>query len=204
MCMSDHKINLGFTEEVFPAGTHMCLIYTSEEERNHVISKFIDSGLKSGEKVAYFCDETTTENSKKWLSEKGVDFSAVKKAGQFTVAKTSDVYYPTGKFVPELMLDNLSAFHNSACEQNFPASRITGEMCWATRGVPGSERLMEYESQGKVFLAKYPVTVVCQYDATRFDGATLLECLKVHPYMIVYGQIVSNPYYSSEYVPRKA
>jgi hypothetical protein len=61
---------------------------------------------------------------------------------------------------------------------------------------------MEYEANGKVFLNKYPVTVVCQYHADKFDGATLLECLKVHPFMIVYGQIVRNPYYSSEYIPR--
>jgi hypothetical protein len=36
---------------------------------------------------------------------------------------------------------------------------------------------------------------VCQYDANRFDGATILKCLEVHPYMIVHGQVVHNPYY---------
>jgi hypothetical protein len=193
---------MGFTEELFPAGTHMCLIYNSDEERNEVISKFIDAGLKTGEKVAYFCDHKNTKEVESWLNEKGVDLSLANKTNQFTLATTQSVYYPSGKFNPEEMLDNLIAFHDSACADNYPASRVTGEMCWATRGIPGSERLIEYESYGRTFLEKYPVTVVCQYHANKFDGATLLECLKVHPFMIVNGQIVRNPYYSSNYNAR--
>ena len=135
------------------------------------------------------------------MINKGVDIKSAEKSQQLMLATAGNVYYPTGEFKPQDMLQTLAAFYNDACEKNYQASRITGEMCWATRGVPGSERLIEYESQGKTFLATYPVTVVCQYDANKFDGATLLECLKVHPYMIVYGQIVRNPYYSSEYIP---
>lgn len=202
MCTNHVNVDLGFTKELFPAGTHMCLIYDSDEERLDVISKFMSKGIESGEKVGYFCDSETTEGVKNWLTEKGIDVEEAEKRNQFIIATAENVYYPNGEFIPEQMLDNLSAFHNSAVENNFPASRVTGEMCWATRGVKGSNRLIEYESQGKVFLNRYPVTVICQYDAKKFDGVTLLECLKVHPYMIVYGQIVRNPYYSSEYKPR--
>ncbi len=37
----------------------------------------------------------------------------------------------------------------------------------------------------------------CQYDARRFDGATLFDVLKVHPMMIIRGQVVRNPFTSS-------
>jgi hypothetical protein len=36
---------------------------------------------------------------------------------------------------------------------------------------------------------------MCQYDARRFDGATLFKVLQVHPYMVAQGQIVRNPFY---------
>jgi hypothetical protein len=36
---------------------------------------------------------------------------------------------------------------------------------------------------------------MCQYDARRFDGATLYKVLQVHPYMVAQGQLVQNPYY---------
>ena len=41
-------------------------------------------------------------------------------------------------------------------------------------------------------------------DARRFDGATILDVLRVHPMMIVHGQIVRNPYYTrpSEFLAR--
>lgn len=68
-------------------------------------------------------------------------------------------------------------------------------MSWALKGVPGSDRLMEYEARVNDLLVKYPVTAICQYDARKFDGATILQCLKVHPHMIVHGQIIRNPYY---------
>ena len=50
MCTNHVNVNLGFSEELFPAGPHVCLIYNSEEERNDVISKFIEAGLKNNEK----------------------------------------------------------------------------------------------------------------------------------------------------------
>lgn len=39
------------------------------------------------------------------------------------------------------------------------------------------------------------MVIICQYDANRFDGVTLMEVLRVHPFMIARGRIVSNPYY---------
>ena len=68
-------------------------------------------------------------------------------------------------------------------------------MSWALRGIPGSEGLIEYEALINTISQTQPVTPICQYDARRFDGATLLNVLRVHPLMIVQGRIVHNPYY---------
>ncbi|MFO7912765.1 MAG: hypothetical protein R6V15_11440, partial [Desulfotignum sp.] len=54
---NDGTISLGFDNKAYPAGTHMCLIYNDETERRKIISKFLEGGLKTGEKVAYFVDE---------------------------------------------------------------------------------------------------------------------------------------------------
>ena len=68
-------------------------------------------------------------------------------------------------------------------------------MTWALKGVPGSDKLIEYESGINNLIESHPMTVICQYDANQFDGATLMDVLRVHPYMIAQGRIVSNPYY---------
>jgi hypothetical protein len=77
----------------------------------------------------------------------------------------------------------------------FSGIRSCGEMSWALKNIPGSDRLMEYETLLNTVGGEFPHSGMCQYDARLFDGATLLNILKVHPYMIAQGQIVKNPFY---------
>ncbi len=188
-------VGMGFTCGSFPEGTHMCLIYDDEEQRLNIISKFIESGLVSRERVGYFADETEPERVYEWLEESGVDTSEPRQDGRFQVLAAEDVYCPDGEFVPEKMLGRLRAGYDDAIGCGCPGIRVSGEMSWALRGLPGCDRLMEYEALVNDVVSEYPVTAVCQYDARRFDGATILNVHRVHPMMIVGGQIVRNPYY---------
>lgn len=194
MCASKAHVAMGFTKESFPAGTHICLIYDREDERRKIIGKFLESGLTSGEKVEYFADMMTSEDVRDWLSGMGV---ALTENAGFEVRVAESVYSPQGQFVPEAMLGTLRAYYDRAMAEGYPAARVSGEMTWALKGIPGSDRLMEYEALVNGVLKTHPVTAICQYDAGRFDGATILDVLRVHPMMIVHGQIVQNPYYMS-------
>ena len=68
-------------------------------------------------------------------------------------------------------------------------------MGWALRDVPGSEHLVEYESEINSLVRRTPITVLCQYDTEMFDGETLFRVLSVHEFMIIRGQIMHNPCY---------
>lgn len=205
MCARNELVDLGFTSENFPPGTHMCLIFNGEDERKKVIGDFLKIGLKQGERVAYFADVMTTDEVKEWLSQKGVSVSANVEGGQLEITNATNTYCPGGEFVPDVMLDNLKNFYIKAEKDDYPKSRLSGEMSWALKNIPGSNRLMEYESRVNEVILDYPLTAICQYDADKFDGATIFECLKVHPYMIVRGQVVRNPYYlkPEEYLKTK-
>jgi len=74
-------------------------------------------------------------------------------------------------------------------------ARVTGEMSWALRGYPGSERLMEYEARINKVVQTHPITAMCQYDANKFDGDLIFKALQGHPYMVMNAQLVKNPYY---------
>ena len=93
------------------------------------------------------------------------------------------------------MLETLRNYYSSCIEDGIIGARVSGEMTWALKGLPGSEKLMEYEAQVNNVLVTHPVTAICQYDANQFDGGTIIDVLNVHPMMIVRGQIVRNPYY---------
>jgi len=183
---------MGFTDETFPAGTHMCLIYSHENARRKVIGKFLESGIISKEKVSYFADIMTPEEVREWLLDMEIELPD---DARFSVLVAENTYCPDGVFVPENMLNTLRRYYDQAKKEKYSNARVSGEMSWALRGVPGSERLMEYEALVNDVLVTHPVTAVCQYDANKFSGATILDVLKVHPMMIVHGQIVRNPYY---------
>jgi hypothetical protein len=93
------------------------------------------------------------------------------------------------------MLNTLRAYYKATMDEGYPGSRVSGEMSWALRGIPGSDRLMEYEALVNDVLVTHPITAICQYDTRRFSGAVVFDVLKVHPMMVVHGHIVKNPYY---------
>jgi hypothetical protein len=197
MCINHSEVKMGFTEIKHPAGTHMCLIFQDETERRKIIGKFIYSGLKDGEKVAYFADIMTKNEVIDWLKEIDIDINKEIADNNLIVQDTITAYCPNGRFVPEEMLDRLRNLYTESINKGYSKVRASGEMSWALKGIYGSERLMEYESWLNVIFQTHPVTAICQYDANKFSGAMLMDALQVHPMMIVRGQVVHNPYYLS-------
>ncbi len=71
MDQAQRQAAMGFSDERFPRGTHMCLIFDDENERRKLIGKFLQAGLGEGEKVAYFADTMTPAEVTTWLREMG-------------------------------------------------------------------------------------------------------------------------------------
>ena len=192
MQQTQRQAAMGFSDERFPVGTHMCLIYDDDNERRKLIAKYLDAGLREGEKLSYFADTMPAAEVRDWLAEMGVE---IPQGCQLTVASAEKTYCPNGEFVPDEMMDGLRALYQGSLDEGFAGARVSGEMSWALRGIPGSERLIEYENLLNVVFETHPIIGLCQYDARRFNGATIFDVLKVHPMMIVHGQVVKNPYY---------
>ncbi|MBL7481039.1 MEDS domain-containing protein [Legionella bononiensis] len=192
MSGTHQDISLGFSHRRFAGGAHMCMLYRDETERRGVISKYIESGLLNDEKIGYFVDTMKPEEVKSWLAELGVE---VPEGKQITISPASSTYCPHNIFVPEVMLENLRRYHEQSIAEGFSGARLSGEMTWSLRNIPGSERLIEYEALINTILKTHPIAALCQYDATKFDGGLLFDILQVHPLMVVHGQIVENPAY---------
>ena len=192
---SHREVSLGFTTEKVPVGTHLCLVFTSEEERVDSLLKFLLSGLQAGERTACFSGRLTEEEIRAYLRTNNISYDDRKAQNAIISGGTREVYFKDGVFDPDRMLEILTTYYNDTQTMGFPAARVIGEMTPEVQQVPGGERLLEYESRVTMLLRDHPVTAVCQYDANLFDGATILEVLKVHPQMIVNGSVINNPFY---------
>jgi hypothetical protein len=198
MMDQQQEFDMGFTHEHFLGGVHICLIFDRDEERQKIVSEYMAAGLRQGEQVRYLTDTTPPETVHSWLLETGVELPGAIEGtpGPFSVASVATAYYPSGCFNPPEYIGAMPARFKRSKEAGYQGMRSCGEMTWTQKGVPGADRLMEYEVLlNTVQSIDYPFSGMCQYDARLFDGATLFNVLRVHPWMVVRGKIVQNPYY---------
>ena len=191
----ERGMDLGFTTEIIPECHHLCLIYDNEEQRRKIVSEYLAAGVRQGDLVRYFADTTSSAEIRAWLSEIGIELQKVEEAGHFGIVKAENAYCPSGQFVPREVVENAVSRYAAARKSGYHGSRVCGEMTWTLRGIAGSERLLEYETRLNMITETFPHIGMCQYDARRFDGATLFKILQVHPFMVAQGQIVRNPFY---------
>lgn len=196
--------DLGFAKNRVPIGTHLCIIFSSEEERTESLLKYLLSGLRQNEKCACFSEKITEDTIRTYCAEHDISYDERKESGAISLNGTSEVYFQDNRFDPDRMLKTLTAFYESAKDENYPAARVIGEMLPEVSTYPGGDRLMEYESRVSLLVKTHPVTSVCQYDANLFDGKTIMDVLQVHPKMIVNGAVVNNPFFiePEEYLKR--
>jgi PAS domain S-box-containing protein len=151
--------------------------------------------LELGEKVLYIVDAHTAETVLKYLRDDGVEVEPYLANGQLSILTPSDAYMQNGIFDPDRMINLLRSETERALAEGHSALRVTGEMTWALRGLPGSERLIEYEAKLNRFFPGSKCLALCQYDRQRFQPDVLLDVLTTHPIAVVGTEIHDNPYY---------
>jgi hypothetical protein len=186
---------LGFAAGRVPVGSHICQIYSDEEERDTALLNFVCTGLKLREKTACLSEKLNAERLSDAASGHALDLAGLKSTGILQLGKAKENYFQGGCFQPERVLGWLAAFHDGARQEGFAAARVIGEMEPEVMSVPGGERLLEYEARVSLLLRERPVTTMCQYDARAFNGATIMDVLRLHRLMIVRDMVVSNPFF---------
>jgi len=197
MAQATRNVSLGLGDGRFPEGLHLCHIFNDDDERAKTLARFIERGLREGERALCLVDAMTADEVHRHLGEAGVDVAAV--GARFAVACAEPTYCLGGSFVPDVCLAAFGQFVEQSKAEGCTGARIMGDMSWAVRRGTTTEALLEYEAKVKEYVERFPVTAVCEYDARMFDGATVLDILAMHPAMIVRGQVVINPYFEEPY-----
>ncbi len=178
-------------------GSHACIIFSDERERRTSIKHFIKNSLAQNDMFLYVAD-THVSSALEWLPFRPANCSE-ESYGQFNILNSKQVYSPFGNFAPEDMVTHILDLQRISVEKGYRSFAGTGEMSWVNRGWPGSERLIEYELLLNEWVKDYPSTILCQYDLNLFDGETILDILRIHPMLLVNGQILNNPFFKSPF-----
>jgi PAS domain S-box-containing protein len=184
-----------FEIEKLRPGDHLCCLYRTDQEHRELLTRFLRIGLERNEKVFYIVDARTAETVIGYLEDDGVDVAQYLERGQFVILSVGESYMSGGVFDPDAMINLLKSETEKALNEGYAALRVTGEMTWALRGLPGSERLIEYESKLNEFFPGSKALAICQYDCRRFAPAILLDVLTTHPLAVVGSEVYDNFYY---------
>jgi hypothetical protein len=169
---------------------HMCFLYGNEEERLRVLARFYEAGRLAGERLTYAYEGDSDAEVRRGLRQYGLTDDAT-----LRTRRSEDLYFLDGELLPDRMLEITKQIYENAIAEGFTGARSSGELAWGNRGTITSRQALEYEARLTDVLLESPATVVCQYDVRRFDGGLLMDILSVHPYTVVRGQVVMNPYF---------
>ncbi|MCG6551214.1 MAG: MEDS domain-containing protein [Candidatus Magnetominusculus sp. LBB02] len=191
-----HEIDFGFTKEIFHTGIHMCHVYNDDSERDMVLQMYVKSGLSANEKVIVLADVDTPEEMDGYLRSLGLTVEKEMSTGQFVIDYFVDVYCRDGRFDVTGMIEKWKEFCVEAEGAGATAVRAAGEALCRQMQIPGTEQWNDYETKLDGLVANYPMSgILCQYDAAMYCGKTIMDIISYHPFMVVRGQIVKNPYY---------
>jgi hypothetical protein len=180
---------------------HICHLFAGAAERLRIGVAFAKGGLEDGERVEYFADTGPGEPLKAVFLQMGLDVDAWRPPATLMTHCAMDVYCPGGGFRAEAMLARLGEIEAAARASNAAGARVIGEMTWALRGASGCDQLMTYEAGINTLVQTRPLTVLCQYDLSRFDGGTIFEAIRVHPMLVIRDRIMPNPFYDPALAP---
>jgi hypothetical protein len=186
-------MDLGISSRELPGGLHVCYLFGDDDERFQLIARFFEAGRKAGDKLFYVVDSMAPDQVRQRLSD---HYAPLTSPDACTVLRTSEGFYPEGTFSSDDMLGRMRGLLRQSVEEGYRGSRVVGEMSWILRDVEGADRAMEFEARVTSVLKQHPHSAgICQYDLHLFSGETLMDVLTVHPYTIVRGQFVENPFF---------
>ncbi|NVM00909.1 MAG: MEDS domain-containing protein, partial [Candidatus Helarchaeota archaeon] len=176
-------------------GDHLCCLYSTEKDHEALLTPFLKQGLENHEKVIYIVDSNTSPVVKNYLKSDNIDVESYLKSRQFVILTVKDTYLKDGYFDPDKMIKLLKSETETALKNGYSGLRVTGEMTWVLKELPGSERLIEYESKLNIYFPYSRCLAICQYDIRKFSPDIILKILETHPIIVIGTEFFQNFYY---------
>lgn len=194
---NQEKMLLGIGNYSCNWGTHIYGLYETDKERDEIIFGFLKQGSLNGDLQLYcpverIVDEFYTDFSEYCPHCK----DKFHNSNHFNLLSAKELYYPNGRFDPWHMDKSLNNFFNESQANGKRNVRATAEMVWALEAIPGIEYLMAYEASLNYFIPGKSWISICMYNINKFDGATIMNVLRTHPFTISGGIITQNQYHT--------
>lgn len=154
-------------------GKHLCSLYESDIGRVKLSVPFLVDGLRHGD----VCFLIAAAEEKREILAHLVDVY-----GDLTEAtETKKLIISEGMDSSTEMLSYLEQQFILATREGSQCLRVLGDMSWFLHRGLNVDDLFDFENHYNHSLAhRYPVVSLCQYDARKFSGTSVVNALKSH------------------------
>ena len=188
-----------FTQtQAINVGAHVCAMHESPNAVLGVLAKTFAAGLERGERCALIAPQSSAREVRRLLEDEGVDVEDNEGGGLLFVTDQDPLLANGGtEFDPDHLLDAIKGLFAATAEAGYSGLRLSADVPWLTRDVPGGERAMEFESKADdlVNVPGVPLLAICQYRLSDLDPEDSLAILQRHPLTLVGGRVVENETY---------
>ncbi|GAB2590716.1 hypothetical protein GCM10027168_24850 [Streptomyces capparidis] len=163
-------------------GTHTSAVFSTDEVRARTAARFLRQGLERGERVQYLSDGAHPDEVIDALTAHGLDARRARDRGQLVVATAQETFLAAPPFDPDRLIGHWHTSVVAALADGYPGLRAVEDMSWSARGLPGAERLLEYELRmhGEV-LGRLPLSALCLYDRRVLRDTAVAVLEGAHP-----------------------
>lgn len=159
-------------------GDHVCWVVDDDHVRIRTLAAYVRAGLRDHHKIIYCGDAPDAVLA--GIDALGVDTAAALAAGQLVAQPAAAAYVAGDAFDPAELLRGWRRTIDRARAEGYPGLRVLGDMTWASRAVPGTDRLPGYEAEINRFFVDHDVIGVCAYDKRIFDPLLLRQITWSH------------------------
>lgn len=154
-------------------GKHLCTLYETDKGRIKLSVPFLSEGLAAGDVCFLTADGESQAAILTSLSEIHGNLDDYIKDKCLVISE--------GMNSGAEMLDYLEQQFIDATRSGNRYLRVLGDMSWFIEKGLGLDELFDYEDQYNRTLGRqYPVVSLCQYDARKFSGVSIVNALNSH------------------------
>ena len=154
------------------------------------------AALLGGGSCAFIGHRTPPADFVERLRDARTDVDAALASRQLTVIPADEAYTAGGYFEADRMLGTLDRAAGHAVSAGFDGFFACGELTWLAKGVPGVDRVLEYEYRINEVESLKPAAVLCIYDGRTLPASVVRELQKSHPFEQTNGSVAANSSFS--------
>jgi hypothetical protein len=195
--MEDQVMDIGYQGISVRPGAHIACIYHDTNQAVAVVAKILAAGLKNGQNCFYCGPEENIKVLQNCLITEGVDSEKAIQDRALRIQTDRDKLLAEGKFAPDSLIAILHGFIKEALDGSSRPARVAVDLSWLTSGIPGRERLLEFETKADELFSARDVRVLglCIYSMNDLNSDELYELMEHHPITIISDKLRINPYH---------